>query len=79
MSNQKLDFQRFLDIVGKRLGINPAQIREDANLTQDLGADSLAMLKIVNDVEDWLGAEVGDLDFEGIQTVKDAYTALGGA
>jgi acyl carrier protein len=48
----------------------------DQKLVEDLGVDSLAMLMIVNALEDELNISIPDEDFRDIKTVSDIVTRL---
>jgi acyl carrier protein len=59
------------------LQIDPSTIAEGASFTNDLDADSLAMIQLVEDLEKELGERVGgfrieDEDLEDLKTVRDA-------
>ncbi|HTW10889.1 MAG TPA: acyl carrier protein [Acidimicrobiales bacterium] len=75
-----LDRQRVLQMVrgslAEILELNPGTIVEGASFT-DLGADSLALIELVEALEKDLGAEVAgfridDEDLEDLKTVRDA-------
>ncbi len=76
-----IDRQEILQLVRDRLAdileIDPAGIAEGASFTNDLDADSLAMIQLVEDLEKELGERVGgfrieDEDLEDLKTVRDA-------
>ena len=76
-----LDRQEVLQLVRDRLAdileIDPSSIAEGASFTNDLDADSLAMIQLVEDLEKELGERVGgfrieDEDLEDLKTVRDA-------
>jgi len=59
------------------LEIDPAKVTEDASFADDLDADSLALIELVEAIEAGLseGAEgfrIDDEDLEGLRTVRDA-------
>lgn len=76
-----LDRQEVLQLVRDRLAdileIDPSTIAEGASFTNDLDADSLAMIQLVEDLEKEFGERVGsfrieDEDLEDLKTVRDA-------
>ena len=76
-----MDRPEVLQLVRDRLAdileIEPSSIAEGASLTNDLGADSLAMIQLVEDLEKELGERIGgfrieDEDLEDLKTVRDA-------
>ncbi|MCS7181138.1 MAG: acyl carrier protein [bacterium] len=60
------------DIIVEKLGVNPAEVTEEAAFVEDLGADSLDTVELVMDFEEKFGLEIPDEDAEKIKTVKDA-------
>ncbi len=77
-----LDRQEVLQLVRDRLAdileIDPSSIAEGASFTNDLDADSLAMIQLVEDLEKELaervegGFRIEDEDLEDLKTVRDA-------
>ena len=59
------------------LEIDPGQISEGASFTEDLAADSLALIELVEAIEEELGERsvgfrIDDDDLEDLKTVRDA-------
>ena len=67
-----MEFQRVREIIGKVLGIDPEKIDEDADFTDDLGADSLDLFEILLDVEEEFDLELREENLYMIHTVADA-------
>jgi len=76
-----LDRPEVLQLVRDRLAdileIDPSGIAEGASFTNDLDADSLAMIQLVEDLEKELGERIDgfrieDEDLEDLKTVRDA-------
>jgi acyl carrier protein len=76
-----LDRAAVLDLVRTTLAdileIDPASIGEGASFGEDLGADSLALIELVEALEQDLSAHRGgfridDEDLEDLKTVRDA-------
>ena len=65
-------FEKVKDIIVKQLGVKPEEVTEEANLTDDLGADSLDHVEVVMALEEEFGAQVPDEEAEKIKTVGDA-------
>ena len=59
------------EILAKQLRIEAATIADDANITDDLGADSLDVVEMLMAIEESLGVSVPDEDVEGLKTIKD--------
>lgn len=53
-------FERVKDIVVEKLGIDPADVTDDAQLIDDLGADSLDIVETVMDFEAGFNIEIPD-------------------
>ena len=58
-------------IVGDQLGVARAALVPEANLLDDLGADSLDVVELVMALEEELSIEVPDDDVENIRTIQD--------
>lgn len=64
-------FDRVQTILIDHIGVEATDIREDAKIRDDLGADSLDLVEIVMEVEDEFGIEINDEEAEKIETVGD--------
>lgn len=58
-------------MISEKLGIGIDEVREDANIIEDLGADSLDLVDIIMYVEDTFGIRVEDEELEKIRTLED--------
>ena len=76
------------DLLADILEIEPGTIGESASFAEDLNADSLALIELVEGLEEELGERsvgfrIDDEDLEELRTVRDAvdyvYAKLGGA
>jgi acyl carrier protein len=63
--------QRVTSIVGEQLGVGPESCIPEANLLDDLGADSLDVVELVMALEEAFGIQVPDEDVENIRTIRD--------
>ena len=59
-------------IVIEQLGVNEAEVVEDASFIDDLGADSLDTVELVMAFEEGFDCEIPDDAAEKILTIKDA-------
>ena len=59
-------------IVGKQLGIDPSEIKPEADFGKQLGADSLDVVELVMLIEDEFDIEIEDETVSQITTVQDA-------
>jgi acyl carrier protein len=63
--------ERVYAIVSEQLGVEKESLVPEANLLDDLGADSLDVVELVMAIEEEFGIEVPDEDAENIRTVAD--------
>lgn len=76
-----LDRRQVFELIRDRLAdileIDPAQIAESSSFSEDLDADSLALIELVEALEEELGERtvgfhIDDEDLEDLKTVRDA-------
>ncbi|HRH46415.1 MAG: acyl carrier protein [Pyrinomonadaceae bacterium] len=60
-------------IIVDELGVDEAEVTENARFIEDLGADSLDLVELVMRFEEEFDIEIPDEDSEKIQSVRDAY------
>lgn len=60
------------EIIVEQLGVEPAQVIEEAFFVDDLGADSLDMVELVMVFEEEFKIEIPDEEAEKITTVGEA-------
>ena len=60
-------------IIVDELGVDEAEVTENARFIEDLGADSLDLVELVMRFEEEFDIEIPDEDVEKIQAVRDAY------
>lgn len=70
-------FELIRDQLADILEIEPAQIGESSSFAEDLDADSLALIELVEALEEELGERsvgfrIDDEDLEDLRTVRDA-------
>lgn len=63
-------------IIVEKLGVDEADIADDASFTNDLGADSLDTVELIMEFEKEFDLTIPDEDAEKIATVGDAVTYL---
>ena len=64
--------KKVTEIISQQLEVPGDQIRGDASFTEDLKADSLAVVELVLALEEAFKIEIPDEDTEQIKTVQDA-------
>ena len=68
---------RVQDILINQLQVTRDQIKPEAEIMADLGADSLDMVEIAMKAEEEFNVTLPDDDAEKIVTVEDLYEAVG--
>ena len=63
-------FEKIREIIAEQTGKDESEITLETNVKEDLDADSLDLLQIINDIEDEFDVSVENP--EEIVTVKDA-------
>ena len=64
---------RVRKIIIEQLGVDEAEVKNEASFVDDLGADSLDTVELVMALEEEFDTEIPDEDAEKIKTVKDVY------
>ena len=64
-------FDKLKELVVDQLGVEEDEVTMEANMQDDLGADSLDLVDLVMSVEEEFGVKVADEDLENIKTVGD--------
>jgi acyl carrier protein len=62
---------RVKEIIVEQLGVTPDEVKNDAKIVDDLGADSLDIVELVMALEEEFGSEIPDEEAEKLQTVGD--------
>jgi len=68
--------ERVKQIIVEQLGVDEAQVEDNASFVDDLGSDSLDIVELVMAFEEAFELEIPDEDAEKIATVKDAVTYI---
>ncbi len=58
-------------LVSEQLGVDPAVLNAEANILEDLGADSLDVVELVMAIEEAFDIEIADEDAESMRTLGD--------
>ena len=64
--------QKVKEIVAQQLDVDIAEVKDQAQFIEDLGADSLAIVELVLAFEEQFEIDIPDEDTEKIGTVGDA-------
>ena len=68
--------QELTNLVARTLKISADQLRPEADLVADLGADSLAVVELMMALEEKLGVRIDDDEAEGLRTFGDALALV---
>lgn len=71
------DENRIIDIIANQLGVDKEMVTSEANIVDDLGADSLDVVELVMALEEAFDKEIPDDDAEKIRTVQDVFDYMG--
>lgn len=66
-----MDFEKVRDVIVDTLGCDVEKVTPEASLTEDLGADSLALVELVMALEETAGISIDDGDVAGLKTPTD--------
>ena len=63
--------EKVKNIIVEQLGVEPDQVKPEAQFVNDLGADSLDTVELIMALEEEYDIEIPDEDAEKFQTVED--------
>ncbi len=63
-------------IIVEKLGVDASEVTNEANFTNDLGADSLDTVELIMEFEKEFGISIPDDQSENIATVGDAIAYI---
>jgi len=67
---------KVVGIIVNQLGVEKEAVTPEANVVDDLGADSLDVVELMMALEEAFDMEISDEDAENIRTVKDILVYL---
>ncbi|WIG60206.1 MAG: Acyl carrier protein [Ktedonobacterales bacterium] len=59
-------------IIAEQLGVDEADVKEEASFTEDLNADSLDLVEMIMSLEEQFKLQISDEDAEKITSVGEA-------
>lgn len=76
MASREEVYGSLKEVLVERLKVEPDSVKEDANLFEDLGLDSIDLMTVVMAVEEKFGIEVSDEELENVTTLGEATELL---
>ena len=73
-----MTFEKVRDIIVEELGVDKEEVTLDANLNDDLGADSLDAVELIMAIEDAFEIKVSDEVAQGFKTVAQIVEFIEG-
>lgn len=64
------------DIISKQLSVKLENIKDESNIAEELGADSLDLVEILMSLEDEFGISIPDEAIPEIKTIKDVVAFI---
>ena len=68
--------EKVVEIIVDKLGVDAAEVKDEASFTNDLSADSLDTVELIMELEKQFDVTIPDTDAEKIQTVGDAVAYI---
>ena len=63
-------------IIADQLSVKPEDIKDDTNIAEELGADSLDLVEILMSLEDEFGVSIPDEAIPEIKTINDVVAFI---
>ena len=71
-----MDFETVKNMIAEQLKVNPAEIKPESRLMEDLKADSANIMVLIMDMEDKFGITVEDDQIMKLTTVGDVVNYI---
>jgi acyl carrier protein len=71
-------FRQLIDLTVEVLELPPEQVVPEARFAEELGADSLDLVELVEAIEAEFGVRIADEELADITTVGEAYEVVSG-
>jgi acyl carrier protein len=74
--NNLFSLENLKTIVCEEAMMEETEVSADSKLMEDLGIDSMSLVKIISQVSETYNVNFEDIDFDGVVTLTEAYDAL---
>lgn len=64
------------ELISDRVGLYPFEVKQDANLKDDLGFDSLERIELILLLEKEFGLSIKDEEFDDVKIVEDVHALV---
>ena len=71
-----MNFERLQELIAEGLGVDKEKVTMEADLAQDLGADSLDAVELIMSIEDDYDITIDDETAQSFKTVKEIVDFL---
>ncbi|MBQ1900929.1 MAG: acyl carrier protein [Lachnospiraceae bacterium] len=71
-----MTIEKLEELIADTLACDVEEVKPEANLIEDLKADSLSIVELQMNIEDETGAKIPDEEIPNLHTVKDVYDAI---
>ena len=71
-----MDFEKVKNMIAEQLKVDPAEIKPESRLMEDLKADSANIMVMIMDMEDKFGITVEDEQIMKLRTVGDVVSYI---
>ena len=68
--------EKIKEVLAEQLGIDAKSIKDDANILEDLGADSLDIIEMLMALEDEYGVTIPDDQINKVKTVQEVANLI---
>lgn len=63
--------EKVRDVLAKKLSRDPAELKGETRLAEDLGVDSFGGVEIMFEIEEAFGLQIADSDIQNVRTIDD--------
>ena len=68
--------EEVIELISKTLEIDPKTLKDDTDLSRDLGVESIDLVDLVTAFEDKYNFEIPDNELKNLQTVNDIVSYI---